>query len=383
MGKRELLLVAAFVVIGTLVYQVTKPAGDPNRRGWSFGGIVEQIRREVRGNQARTELTKTDLVPAPATLREVKIERYPSEVVVLGEDRADIAIELKVDSRAYDDAEAKRTANETKVIVDEAGEMLRLTMFYPPEGRQTATLTLRLPKRLALRLDDKGGRLTVSQIAAVTVGGAGRGETVITDIAGEVHANQRGSAITIANVGSLRLTTVSAGEVKISGVKGDATMNFTGGEVRIEKIAGAVEIDSRNSELRIDHIEDLRGPLRIRDVGSEIDLTGVRCDARIDGRESEIRVVQGAAAPLAIYNDNEGSDAIDVTLADGGLKIDVAANRGRITLDDKLAAAGLKVQASEDKEDKSDDQRLEGTIGQGGPLLTLRAVRGHIQLRKK
>ena len=383
MGKRELLLVAAFIVIGTVVYQATKPAGDPNRRGWSFGGIVEQIRREVRGNQARTEITKTDIVPAPATLREVKIERYPSEVEVVGEDRTDIAIELKVESRAYDDAEAKRTANETKVIIDEAGEMLRLTMFYPPEGRQTATLKLRLPKRLALRLDDKGSSLTVSGIAAVSVGGAGRGETVISDIAGEVHVNQRGSTISITNVGSLRLTTVSAGEVKISGVKGDATMNFTGGEVRIEKIAGAVEIDSRSSELRIDHIEDLRGPVRIRDVGSDIDLNGIRADARIDGRESEVRVVQGAAAPLAVYNDNDGSDAIDVTLADGGMKLDVAANRGRITLDDKLAAAGLKVEAAQDKEDKSDDQRLQATIGQGGPLVTLRAVRGHIQLRKK
>ena len=381
MGKRELLLVVAFVVIGTVVYQATKPAGDPNRPGWSFGGIVNQIRREVRGNQSRAQVTKNEVIPAPETLREIRIEKFPSEVVIVGEDRDDIALELKVDSRAYDDAEANRTANATKVLIDKAGEMLRLTLDYPEEGRQTASLSLKVPKRMALRLDDKGGRLTVSSIAAITIGGAGRGETVITDIAGQVQANQRGSAITIASVGSLRLTTINAGEVKISGVKGDATLNLQGGEVRIEKIAGAVEMDSRNAEIRFEHMEDLRGPLRIRDVGSEIDLVGVRIDTRVDGRQSEVRVIQGAAAPLAIYNDNEDSDAIEVTLADGGMKIDAAANDGRITIDDKLKAAGLAVRASDAK--VSTEQRLEAVLGQGGPPVTLRAAHGHIELRTK
>ena len=381
MGKRELLLVAAFVVIGVVVYQATAPAGDPNRRGWSFGGIVEQIRREVRGNQARTQVTKSEIIPVPATLREIKIERFPSEVVIVGEERADIALEYKVDSRGYDDAEAVRTANETKVTVDEAGEMLRLTVVYPPDGRQTVTMSLKVPKRLALRLDEKGSRLTVSHLAAVTIGGAGRGETVISEIAGLVQVNQRGSAITVANVGSLRLTTIAAGEVKISGVKGDATLNVQGGEVRLEKVAGAVEIDSRNSELRFEHVEDMRGPLRIRDMGSEIDLVGVRCDTRIDGRESEVRVTQGAAAPLAIYNDYEGQNAIQVFLAKGGMKIDAAANNGRITVDATLSSAGLKVVGT--GSNPNADQRLEGVIGGGGPAVTLRATRGNIEIGTK
>ena len=381
MGKRELLLVAVFVVLGGLVYQATKPAGDPNRPGWSFGGIVEQIRREVRGNQGRAEVTTTQIIPAPPSVREIRLEKFPSGVAILGEDRNDIELELKVTSRAYDEAEAKKTANETKVLVDEAGEMLRLTMYYPEGGTQTAVLSLKVPKRLALRLEDKGGRLTVTQLAAVYIGGAGRGETVISDIAGEVHANQRGSTLSISNVGSLRLTTVSTAEVKISGVRGDATLNFTGGEIRVEKIGGAVEVDSRNAEVRFEQLDGLRGPLRIRDVGGEIDVVGIRSETRIDGRESEVRVTQAAPAQLAIYNDNEDADAIQVTLADGGMKIDAVASNGRITLDDILKAAGLKVESKGDAEHPAD--RLETVIGQGGPLLTLRATNGHIELRRK
>ena len=128
MGKRELLLAFIFAIFGFVVYQLTAPAGDPNK-GWSIGGIVEQIRREVRGNQGRVQVARTERIMAPATVREIRIERQPSEVVVVGEDREDIEIELKIDSRAYDDAEARKTADETKVLVDQAGEVVRLTQF--------------------------------------------------------------------------------------------------------------------------------------------------------------------------------------------------------------------------------------------------------------
>jgi hypothetical protein len=161
MGKRELLLVCVFVVAGFVVYQATSPPRDPNRPGWSFAGIMDEIRREVRGNQSRAETTKTQVIPAPPTVREIRIVRFPSEVTITGEDRADIEAVLKVHSRAYDDAEAKKTAEATKLLVDPAGELLTLTMDYPREGQQTVILTLKVPKRLALRIDDKGGKLRV------------------------------------------------------------------------------------------------------------------------------------------------------------------------------------------------------------------------------
>lgn len=380
MGKRELLLAFIFVIFGFVVYQLTAPAGDPGK-GWSFGGIVEEIRREIRGNQARVQVARTERIPAPATLREIRIERQPSEVVVVGEDRDDIEVELKIDSRAYDDAEAKKTAEETKVLVDQAGEVVRLTQFYPEGGRQTVAWSMKVPKRLALRIDEKGGKVRVSQLAAVTFGGAGRGETIITDIAGAVQATQRGNAITITNVGSLKLTTFNTGEAKISGVHGNVTLNIQGGEVRGEKIEGSLEVEARNADLRFTDLDEAKAPIRFNVVGGELQLDGLHVETRIDGRHVEVRVSQVVAAPLSIYTDEE---IIEVTLPPAGVTVDAMVVNGRVNVDKALESAGLKTTetgSASDSERK--ETRVAGDVKSAGPLITLRSTRGEIVLRAR
>lgn len=378
MGKRELLLAFIFAIFGFVVYQLTAPAGDPNK-GWSIGGIVEQIRREVRGNQGRVQVARTERIMSPATVREIRIERQPSEVVVVGEDREDIEIELKIDSRAYDDAEARKTADETKVLVDQAGEVVRLTQFYPEAGRQTASWSMKVPKRLALRIDEKGGKVVVSHLAAVHFGGAGRGETIITDIAGAVQATQRGNAITISNVGSLKLTTFNTGDAKISGVLGNVTLNIQGGEVRADKIEGSLEVEARNADLRFTELSKVKAPVRFNVVGGELQLDGVQVETRIDGRHVEVRVNQAAAAPLSIYTDE---DVIEVTLPPTGVTVDALVVNGRVNVDKALETAGLKItetNAANDNERK--EIRVAGDVKLAGPLITLRSTRGEIVLR--
>lgn len=379
MGKRELLLAIIFVTFGFVVYQLTKPAGDPNR-GWSFGGIVQQIRREIGGQQARAQVTRSERIAVPPTLREVRIERQPSEVAVVGEDREDIEVELKVDSRAFDDAEAKKTANETKILVDHAGEVVRLTQFYPEGGRQTASWSIKVPKRLALRIDEKGGRVVISHVAAVNLGGAGRGETVITDVAGAVQANQRGSAITITNVGSVKLTTVNTGEAKISGVRGNVTLNVQGGEVRASNIEGSIEVEARNADLRFTELDKAKAPIRFNAIGGEVQLDGLQAETRIDGRHVEVRVNQAAPAPLSIYTDDE---IIEVTLP-AGVTVDALVVNGRANIDAPLEASGLKATESAGNTDNTRKEiRIAGHVKSAGPLITLRSTRGEIVLRSR
>ncbi len=183
-------------------------------------------------------------------------------------------------------------------------------------------LELKVPKRLALRVDEKAGA-QAQRLSASIIGG-GRGETIIRDIAGQVQANQRGSTITIADVGSLRLTTVSAGEVKVSDVRGDATLNFTGGEVRPEKLAGAVEVDSRNAELRFEEME-AAGRCASRD--RRRDRPGRRAVRRAStaARRGARRPGARRAARDLRRRRSDRGDA-----ADGGMKIDAVASDGRI-----------------------------------------------------
>ena len=382
MGKRELLLAAGFLLIGVVVYQVTAPAADPSRPRWSVGGILEQVRRDVRGNQAQASSTNTTSIPAPASLREVRILVGSVNVTVVGEDRSDIQSELEVVSNAYDQAEAERTAKATALKVDEGGAVLTLSVDFPREGRQRAALSLKIPSRLDVRVE-KNNTLVISNVASLVV--AGRGETTITTVAGAVQANQRGSVITINDVGPLRLTTLGGAEARISGVRGDATFSAQGGELTAEALDGSVEIEARNCDVKLENLDKLRSPIRINATGGEVAVLGLQTEIRIDGRETDIRVEQAAAAPLAIYN--EGNETVELTLPDAGFKLDAVAIDGRLTVDGGLEKSGVKVASTNAQGGEGGDTREEfrasAVVRGGGPTVTIRANHGDIVLRSR
>jgi hypothetical protein len=382
MGKRELLLVAAFAVVGVLVYQVTAPASDPTRPGWSLSGIVERMRREVSGNQAQASTTNSSTIEVAESVRELRIEVGVVKLTVVGEDRSDIQAELEVTSNAFDQAEAERTAKASKLKVDEAGPALTISVDFPVEGRQRGSLTLKVPSRMELRVD-KTSTLEITNVAAVTL--TGRGETTIKEIAGPVQATQRGSTITIADVESLRLSTFSGAEARVSEVHGEANFTLQGGELLAEDMEGAIEIEARNTDIKLQKLESLEKPIRINATNGEVALLGLHTEARIDGRDTDIRVEQSAAAPLSIYN--EGNETVEVTLPAEGFKLDALTVDGRLTIDSGLEKLGVKVEGENTQGGESgstrEERRVTATVRGGGPSVTVRASRGDIVLRLK
>ena len=381
MGKRELLLIAAFVLVGVVVYQATAPAADPSRRRWSVGGLIEEIRREVRGNQAHAEAKSTTTIPAAGPVRELRLVLGSVELNVLGEERDDIAAELAVSSNAYDQAEAERTAKDTRLKVDESGAVVSISIDFPREGRQRASLILKVPARLELRIE-KNGSTQISNVAALSI--TGRGDTTISNVKGAVTATQRGSMLKVSNVGGLRLTTFSGAEAAISNVQGDVTLSLQSGEVEASAIEGSIDVEARNCDFTLSRIEKLRKPIRINASGGEIVVRDAQTELRIDGRDSDIRVEQRVPAPLAIYN--SGGETIDVALpADAGYKVDAVTVEGRLTADASLEKVGIKVESSTAEGGESgsprEEQRATATVRGGGPLLTLRARGGDIVLR--
>ena len=384
MGKRELLLVAVFALVGFGVYQFTAPPGDPSKPGFSFSRILDDVRREVRGQRESAEGRKAMTVAVPDTVREIRLASGSTAVTIVGEDRKDVQAELFVRSTGYNKAEAEGLVKATHDLFksDEAGALLILTVEFPSGGRQTATLTLKVPAQMGMRMDTKSGAFTATNVASVAIG-TSRGETTISRVPGAVSISQRGGALTIDDVGSLRLQTGGAVEAKITNVKGDATFNLTGGELRGSQFAGGLEVEARNAEVHLEQLDKLRGPVRINATGGEVTLRGLRAEARIDGRETEIVVDQTEAVPLAIYND--GSDPIELTTPGGGFKVDALSVNGPLTVDDKLTKAGVTVTNPPAEAPAGNggrqESRASGAVRGGGPTLTLRASRGGIVLK--
>src|SRR5436190_1829827 len=128
MGKRELLLILGFIVFGAVVYHVTAAPADPARSNWSFGGMIQKIRREVSSNSASAKSQTTVNAPAPGNVHELRIVMRSGRITVAGEDRDDVSITMDVSSTGYDQAEAERLAKATAVKLDQAGAILIATV---------------------------------------------------------------------------------------------------------------------------------------------------------------------------------------------------------------------------------------------------------------
>jgi len=382
MGKRELLLAVGFVLFGLVVYQFTAPPPDPTARGFSISRIIEGIRKEVRGRPESAEITHTFTKPAPDTLKEIRIRMPIGGIAVTGEDRADIQAELNVRSNGYDKGEAEKLAKATTLTFDEAAGVLIVSLNVPAEGTQRPKLRLKVPARLGVRIDEKNGELTITNVALVTMG-VTRNTTTVNNIPGAVTLTQRGSTATITDIGSLKLTTAAGAKVRVAKVRGDTMLSLGTGEFRGESLTGGLEVDCNSTDVQFDKLEGLKGPVRVNASLGKVALAGLKTDARIDGRETEIRVSMAAPAPLAIYND--GDEPIELTVPPGGFRVDALSVNGKVTVDGELEKAGLRVNAPPEgaPAENRREVRVNGAVAGGGPAITLRAVRGDIALRSK
>jgi hypothetical protein len=367
MGKRELVLIALFVLAGVVVYQVTAPPLQPGQEGFSFGRVIQNMRRGVQGrrSQAIVETTRTEA--AGEDLKEVRFNISSADLTVTGEDRADIVFALKASSNGFDADDAKRLAGLVALKIDASPAALAVSIDYPRDGTQRGTLDVRVPKRLGVRLEPKSGRLEISGVSSVTSKG-NRGDTTVRDVAGEVNLTQRSGELRLARIGSLRLT-ANNGNLEISDVLGVASVDANGAKIVLSAIVGPLDLKSRNSDIRLHDAPALKAPLRMDLQSGEATVEGLRTEARIDGRNTEIRVALDKAVPLTIYNSAEN---IFVTLPPGGHTLDAIVTDGGLTSDDPAVTV-----SGDEREHKA-----SGPAHGGGPALTLRATRGRIELRK-
>ncbi|MGB2714332.1 MAG: hypothetical protein WBC51_09155 [Vicinamibacterales bacterium] len=374
MGKRELLLIVAFVIVGAVVYQATAPPAGPNERRFSLSKIVDHLRREMRGNRARAEETKVIPLEITATTTEIRVAGFFVELSVTGENRAGVEARFHVSSNGYDEAEAKSLVGQTQLIVDRAGPVLRLTSKYPQGGRQEGRLTLLVPARLVARIDQGSPRTSILNLAGVEMPNL-RGETSIKHISGRVTLTHRAGRLLIEDVATLKLTTRGS-DVTVTNVKADASFAVQSGELTATSLGGPIDVESQSSSVTLRKLEDARGPLRVNAVGGSITLDGLAGDARIDGRNAEIDITMAKAATIAVYS--EGDEPIQLTPPPGGFTLDAVVSHGRLALPEGFDPRVTVAAAENDSE-----QRANGAVRGGGPTITLRANRGDIRIRPR
>lgn len=376
MGKRELVLLLGFLVVGIVVYQLRAAPPPPGSEGVSISGIFQKLKREVQGAREMATAASNQSRPVDASIRLVRLNiPRNNNLTIIGSDRNDLAVDMQVTARGFDQAEAKAAANGGQIKIEQAGDALAVTTSWPvrdnnrqPGFISDATITVSLPKRLLVRVEPHTGRLTISDVAGVEVMGS-RGETQVLRSAGHVALGHTGGRLEIEGAPSVKLNARNSNG-KIRGIAGTLTVEATGADLQLEDIGGPLEVEARNTELVIDAAKLLKPPFRYNGTGGVLRVSNLRTESRVDGRNVEMDVALSAAAPVTIYSTGED---IRVTAPPGGYALDAVATEGQIQSEDSSITA---------TPGEGPDARAAATIRGGGPPLTLRATRAQIDIRK-
>jgi hypothetical protein len=375
MGKRELLLVLGFAVIGTVAYQLTARPAAEGERHFSLSAVLDHLRRGVRGNRSSAETTTNNGYRLSDATSEVRFtfDRGSAEsLTITGEDRDDVASELQVWSSGFDDGEAQRLAAATVLKGSEAGGRLTFSLAYPREARQRASVTLRVPSKMRISIARYSGKLSITNTRDVEIQDS-RGEATVRDVKGRVTMSHRGGDLNIADVSTIKLT-VRGSDVRLARVRGDVTVQSQAGELKASELEGAVEIEANNTEVTLDHLDSTKSPIHVTATNGAVKIDGVRSETRIDARNAEVTVALSRPVPLAIYA--EGGEQVEITPPPGGFELDViTTGGGRISAPDKLGDSKIEVKTNDN------EQSATGAVNGGGPTITVRSNHGEIVLR--
>ncbi len=362
MGKRELLLILVFVVVGVVVYQVSAPPAAKGG-GFSLGDFARRALREMRSEDFSAERKTEQTHTLGAAIQEIRV-RGVQRVSVIGEARSDVASELVVSSSGVDQAEAERLAAAAALEADATPNAVVFTVDYPRDGRQQAHLTLRVPARLRARVEDIRGEIRASDIAGVYLAST-RAETTLTNIKGPVEGEHRSGDIAITGGADVRLRIRSV-DLRMERITGSTVLDMTGGELKAGILEGPIEIEARSADIEV---ESASGSVKVNAVGGSVTLGGLRQTVRCDGQRTDVRLrLDKPVAVTAFTSDG----TLELTAPkSGGILLDAAATGGDIRLD------GFDLPVQSDGSTK----RATGSLTGGGPTVSLRTTGGDIVVR--
>ena len=321
MGKRELLIVTAFVVIGVVAYQLGAEPPAEGRRRFSLATLMDHFREETTGRRASATVTTEGAIPLPSTVTEARISSV-ARVTVRGEARSDIGYSLSVEANGPDEGTARQNAARTTLSQDEIGTVLALRANAPRDGRQVVSLTVRVPAKLRVRIEATQGGATLEASGLSDLQFDATGDVRLAGISGSVTGIHRNGTVTIADSAGIELSLQNS-ESAFDRTRG-TKITTRNGSCRITGATGPLEITTQNDEIILTRPA---GPVRITGSGGSVVIEDPGDTVHVDTRRTSVDVKLARAVPLTILTTDEPlrlllseqpSFQLDAITTDGG-----------------------------------------------------------------
>jgi DUF4097 and DUF4098 domain-containing protein YvlB len=185
------------------------------------------------------------------------------------------------------------------------------------------------------------------------------------DIQGDVTVEGNGGDLTLSDIhGKVTLQGDYTGDTHLERV--DQTIHFHSSRTDIELARLAGDLSLNGDSL---HATQIAGPVRIVcSTSKDIELSQVFGDTHIEDHDARIELDMGGSYPVEVKN-NKGD--VELSLPPGvAVTVDARTHNGDIVSDFPLAVSG------------DEDKTMTGSIGKGGPKVSLYTEHADLKIRK-
>lgn len=320
----------------------------------------------------------------------------PSSQILLWTPRGDISVEphhtmtlgvvVRKTVRAVNSGSAQRVADATTVAAVDTPQGVRVEPQFPPHafGEMISYEAFVYPN-ISLSASTGRGDLHIEGISG----------PISANASGDVDISQVGSNITLnLDHGNLRIHSVTGNvtvsgrgqRVDMSGITGLAVLNgFFFGPIRIRRVAKGLQIHSRRTMLGVNaalgRLDLNSGRLQLSDTTGNVTLRTRDLDVDIENAQSAVQIVnRNGDVDVRCYQVPRQS--IDISDRSGNINLYLP-NRSSFSL---LATAisgditnGFRAPTFHLVQ-RSSNSYMQGSVGSGGPKITLYTTYGAIRI---
>ncbi len=116
-------------------------------------------------------------------------------------------------------------------------------------------LTVRVPKKMALDIDDGSGSIVIAGIDGALNLDDGSGGIEMEDIAGNVEIDDGSGSIIVENIGGSLEIEDGSGSIKVVKVAGDVSLDDSSGSISVYEVKGSVVVDDGSGGILIDGVD--------------------------------------------------------------------------------------------------------------------------------
>jgi DUF4097 and DUF4098 domain-containing protein YvlB len=341
----------ARVEIAAAVAQASQQ-GQSGRAAAQAAREAERRRREEarRGPEVTEAFSRSVRLGRDGTFT---LENVSGDIEVNGGGGSDVRIEATKRARHPDSAEAKAILQDLVINVSERGgdvdvrtEYQRYNNRRNRNGYASVDYTVSVPRDASVMLKSVSGAVKV------------------TNVNGELRAESISGGVAISAARKIRTLKSISGDVQVSDSQSDdLTAGSTSGSVIL-----------RNVKTRIVELQSISGDLRLTDVDADhAEMRTVSGNVEYSGRLSR----------NGRYEFQSHSGNVRITpMGAANFSIEATTFSGEVRTDFPLTLQGTPQSYVRDFRGRRQNQSLRGTVGSGGPMITMQSFSGNIVIAK-